>query len=184
MNTQLLTELLLLFTPLIAGLTVIRFVNLGLRNFQVLYLILGLIWITLHYLYLPEIGITKPIIVFILGEMFHLLIIGMLGSKIKTANLSCLMFSVGLFPWYYMGLGGSVIYVLLSIIFIGALAFINERIAKKKFGVKMKSVEQLNNSLDDENFKKYISQLSMIISLPILLSILLTILIVQVDITY
>lgn len=151
--------------PLFFAALVVRFLALPLRTFQAVYLIAGAAWILLHYTFLPSVPILWPIIILIVGEVFQLLMIGLLGNKLGPNNYASLLLLVGLFPWY-LGVAVSGSYVALFFLFTAVLSTVRYKLAVKRTGLELKNPAAAARQLKGEELDKFQKGASVIFSLP------------------
>lgn len=167
--------LFILYTlpPLVLGLLLVRFVALPLRYYQALFLLLGAAWVGLHYVFMPWVGLLIPLLIMGVGELVHLLFVGLYGSKIGAANSASLLMAVGLFPWYW-GTTSSVVYIFLAFLAISAVSWVHMRRAGRAYDVLNQKFEVVQKRLSKKDLEGYRTLASTLIALPLLTAALLT----------
>lgn len=165
-----LPQLAFTLAPLTIGALIALFAPLKLKTFQGVYLALGSLWIAFHMYFIPEVPIWELALILLLGEVAQFLIVGLLGSRMGPANYASIMIGVGLFPWY-LGLGTSFIYFMLFCLIAVIWSKVRGSIASKRFEVKGK-IEKVEAELSKGEFEKYLRMSVTILSGPLLIAAL------------
>lgn len=166
------TELVLLgvsYLPLLIAGLITFFKPLQLKSFQVVYLILGGLWIAFNLFYVPSVNILLPISVLIAGVIAHILLIGFYGNHISSSNHASIQLAIGLFPWY-IGVINSLVYVLLFLVFAMIISTFNFKQANRAFGIKVSKADRAEKLLSKEDYEKFRMKASVILSLPAMLA--------------
>lgn len=102
----------------------------------------------------PGVNLTKILLGFLIGEMVHVLSIGILGNKISPANHAGLLFGFGLFPWW-IGSYQSIFYILIFILVLAIGSFFQLKIANKSFGLKTMHPNTALKQLQEKDLKSF-----------------------------
>lgn len=164
---------ILVFSPLVVGLLLAWFVKIPLKYFQIVYLLLGLAWLLIHWFYFPGVNILLPLAMLAVGEVAHLLFIGLTGSH--SLNSHALLAGVGLFPWY-SGLGLSAVYLGLSLLLVALLMWVKFKWGERAIGRRFQNEASARNNLSEEDFAKFKRKAGLNFAGPMLIALVVAVL--------
>lgn len=145
-----LKDLLFLLIPFIIGLVTLTLNKIPLMYFQGEYTLLtaGLILInSLNGKY----STLMILLVAALGVLSQLVMAGFLGQSLGTQTYGAIEVGVGLFPWF-VDWRLSFLYVVLFFILSIIMSVIQNRIAKKKFSLTVRKIEEAKKELSEKDY--------------------------------
>lgn len=160
---------LILGGPLILGLLLTLFLNLSLRVYQGVYLLLGAVSLLAYYFL--DLSIVPILTSLLIGEVIMLILLGGFGKAFSHRNYAVVLFSVGLFPWM-INLGGSIIFLVFTAVLTPLYSHYKNLRGFKAIGEKFSDPLLAIKSMDEETLKTFRSEAVVNFSIPLLISLL------------
>ena len=154
---------------LFVALLLLRVLRLDLSSFTVVYVILVSSKAIVSHLAYPELSFYPIVAVGFAGLLFITTFSGVFGASLGADNYGSILAGVGLFPWYF-DMGMSIIYFILTLLFISVVTEIRVAQAFRSIGSRKMRLSIAKQKLSEEQFKLLTHKGSTVFAVPIMLA--------------
>lgn len=164
--------------PIMVYLLFTTFSSVKMKTYQGVYLLLGGVWIYLHYAGVLDGTWWIPIVILVVGEIVHILLAGTIGTKMGVNTYAALLGAVGLFP-YHNSFAYGFIYFFLSLVVVGIFSWLKYYSACKKFGLPRGTrPDAAKKKLSTSDYTDFVKAGSLRVGLPLFVSVVLSTLLI------
>lgn len=158
---------------MILGLLLVKITKLNPQRFVMLYTILGALQIVILKLSFPDFNMVPVILALCFGLLLMIIIAGIKGTSFGSANYESILVGYGLFP-YYLGFYTSLIYIILSLLFIAIHSQVSISRAFKKIDKSKIPIKKAREKFSNDEYNELKKYGSIIFAMPMLFAAIVT----------